>query len=68
MPGFERAARRNPGPSSLSQASYLSGCGKVLAAHYRSGESRPFQGRVLQNHEEVNIASILMTSDLRKMV
>ena len=45
---IERAARRNPGPSGPGQASYLSSCGKELAAPYRSGESPSFQEGVLQ--------------------
>jgi ATP-dependent exoDNAse (exonuclease V) beta subunit len=44
----ERAARRNPGPSGPGQASYLSICGKEVAAPYQSGETPPFQGGVLQ--------------------
>ena len=34
--------------SGPSQASYLSVCGKELAAHYRGGESLSFQEGVLQ--------------------
>lgn len=45
---FERAARRNPGPSGPGQASYLLGCGKALAARYRSGESPSLEEGVLQ--------------------
>ena len=45
---LERAAQRNPGSSDLSQASYLSICGKKLAARFRSGESPSFQEGVLQ--------------------
>ncbi|MBX7067153.1 MAG: hypothetical protein K1X28_07975 [Parachlamydiales bacterium] len=57
---FERAARRNLGPSGVptdasleevarpSQASYLSICSKELAAPYQSGESPSLQEGVLQ--------------------
>ncbi len=48
LDGFERAARRNPGPSGLGQASYLSSCGKELAAQFRSGESPSLKEGVLQ--------------------
>jgi hypothetical protein len=61
---LERAARRNPGctrvhpageaqgrgPSGPGRASYLSGCGKELAVHFRSGESPSFR-REFFNHE-----------------
>lgn len=50
MCNIERAARRNPTPSGVGQASYPSGCGKELAALYRSGESPSFEEGVLQTY------------------
>src|SRR3989344_5247856 len=48
----ERAAQRNPSPSGPGQASYLSICGKELAAPYRSGESPSPREGVLQKNED----------------
>lgn len=53
---IERAARRESGPLGPGQASYLSICGKELAAPYRSGESPSFQEGVLQSEYAYQIA------------